>query len=224
MGRWAAIFDWDGVILDSRAAHAASWERLAAEIDRPLPPDHMERGFGRRNASIIPEILHWSEDPAEIERLGERKEALYRKILAGGTIEPLPGVRDLLQGLQDAEVPCAVGSSTARANIEVAMKAMELEPFFAAIASGEDVENGKPAPDVFLLAAERLGVEPARCIVLEDAPFGVEAALAGGMLSIGVATDGDPDKLSAAHRVVASPAALSVHALEALLRAQNRLP
>jgi len=193
------IFDWDGVIIDSRVAHAESWERLSKEYGKPLPHNHMERGFGKKNSVIIPEILQWTTDLLEIEQLGERKEALYRKILTLGEIKPIHGVRPLLQKLFDANIPCAVGSSTARANIVLAMHAMDLNPYFVAIASGEDVRRSKPAPDVFLLAAQRIHAAPENCIVFEDAPFGIEAARAAGMGAVGVLTSHPATDLPLAH-------------------------
>ena len=107
-----AIFDWDGVIIDSSAAHEQSWELLAAAEHRVLPPGHFKAGFGRKNQVIIPQILKWATDPAEIERLAHRKEELYRDNLKNTGIAALPGVRELLEGLRAAGVPCLVGSST----------------------------------------------------------------------------------------------------------------
>jgi HAD superfamily hydrolase (TIGR01509 family) len=183
-----AIFDWDGVIIDSSAAHEESWDLLAAEEKRALPPGHFKAGFGRKNQFIIPEILHWSRDPAEIERLGRRKEALYREILKTTGIQALPGVRELLEGLRAVGVPCVVGSSTPRLNIDHVMTLAKLHGFFADIVSAEDVSHGKPNPEVFLKAAAKINRAPARCVVFEDAFVGLEAARAGGFKSIGVGT------------------------------------
>jgi len=182
------IFDWDGVIVDSSAAHEAAWERLAVEAGRPLPAGHFKAGFGRKNEQIIPHILGWNLPPAEVTRLGRRKEELYRDVLRTTGIEPLPGVRAFLTGLRAADVPCAVGSSTERLNIDTIMGVIGLGPYFRAIVSADDVTKGKPDPQVFLLGAARLGVAPAGCVVFEDAFAGLEAARAGGMKAVGVAT------------------------------------
>ncbi len=185
-----AIFDWDGVIIDSSAAHEHSWDLLAAEEKRALPPGHFKAGFGRKNQFIIPNILHWADaaDTAEIARLGARKEELYREILKTTGIQALPGVRDLLEGLRAAGVPCVVGSSTPRLNIEHVMTLANLHGFFADIVSAEDVSHGKPHPEVFLKAAAKINRAPACCVVFEDAFVGLEAARAGGFKSIGVGT------------------------------------
>lgn len=213
---FAAIFDWDGVIIDSSAQHERSWELLAAEIGRPLPAGHFKRGFGKKNAVIIPEILGWAADPAEVQALGDRKEVLYRELVARDGLTPLPGARDLLAALNDAGVPCAVGSSTPRINIETIFGMTDLGRFFRAVVTAEDVKNGKPAPDVFLTAAAKLGFGPGRCVVFEDALVGIEAAHAGGMRCVAVATTNPIDKLSHADLAVESLRGVNVARLARL--------
>ena len=98
---WAAVFDWDGVILDSSRHHEESWERLAREIGKPLPPGHFRRGFGRRNIEIMRDMLGWSQDLEEIDRFSRRKEVLYREVVEEWGIDPLPGVRAWLERLAE---------------------------------------------------------------------------------------------------------------------------
>ncbi|MDP0495573.1 MAG: HAD family phosphatase [Verrucomicrobiota bacterium JB024] len=197
-----ALFDWDGVVIDSSAAHEHSWALLAEEEKKPLPEGHFVRGFGRKNTVIIPEILEWTTDPAEIARLDARKEALYREIIRERGIEPLPGVRELLQGLNDAGIPCSVGSSTSRENIETIMDIAGLREYFAAITSAEDVSAGKPDPEVFVVAARKIHRQPEDCVVFEDAIHGIEAGLAGGMKVVAVATTNKLEDLGIAHLAV----------------------
>jgi HAD superfamily hydrolase (TIGR01509 family) len=185
---WGALFDWDGVIIDSSSSHEESWERLAKEVRRPLPEGHFKKGFGRKNEFIIPHLLEWTNDVAEIERLSLRKEALYREVVAERGLEPLPGVRIWLERLRNAGVPCAVGSSTHRANIDLSLGIIGLGEFFTGIVTAEDVSHGKPHPEVFLTAAKRIERPASRCVVFEDAFVGIEAAKAGGMKVVGVAT------------------------------------
>lgn len=185
---WGALFDWDGVILDSSSHHEESWERLAREETRTLPPDHFKKGFGRKNEVIIPKLLGWTHDPAEIRRLSLRKEALYRDVVAERGLSALPGVRTWLERLRDAGVPCAIGSSTHRANIDLSLGLIGLAEFFSGIVTAEDVSHGKPDPEVFLTAAARIARPPERCVVFEDAHVGIAAARAGGMRVVGVAT------------------------------------
>jgi HAD superfamily hydrolase (TIGR01509 family) len=190
-----AIFDWDGVIIDSSAAHERSWDILAAEEKLPLFPGHFKMGFGRKNQFIIPNILKWSQDPTEIARLGARKEEIYRADLKRTGIEALPGVHALLEGLQKLGVPCVVGSSTPRINIETVMDLAHLRGLFADVVSAEDVSHGKPDPEVFLKAAGKIGRKPSRSVVFEDAYVGLEAARAGGFKSIGVGTTHSVEEL-----------------------------
>jgi HAD superfamily hydrolase (TIGR01509 family) len=199
---WGAIFDWDGVIIDSSSHHEESWERLAREIGKPLPPGHFKKGFGRKNEFIIPEILDWTREAAEIERFSLRKEALYREVVAERGVEALPGVRTWLERLRDARVPCVIGSSTHRANIELSLDLLGLDDCFAAIVCAEDVARGKPDPQVFLTAAKKIARPPERCVVFEDALVGIEAAHAGSMKCVAVATTNQPELLRAAERVV----------------------
>ena len=199
---WGAIFDWDGVIIDSSRHHEESWERLARELGRVLPAGHFKRGFGRKNEFIIPTLLGWTKEPEEIHRISLRKEALYREVVAEWGLEPLPGVRPWLERLRDAGVPCAIGSSTHRANIDLSLGLIGLVEFFAGIVTAEDVSHGKPDPEVFLQAAQTIQRSPDRCVVFEDAFVGLEAARAGGMKVIGVATTHPLAELGAADRAV----------------------
>ena len=199
---WGAIFDWDGVVIDSSRQHEESWDRLAAEVGKPLPEGHFKAGFGRKNEFIIPNILHWTSDPAEVRRLSLRKEELYREIILEKGLEPLPGVRTWLDRLAAAVVPCAIGSSTHRKNIEVSLDVLGLRGFFREIVSAEDVSHGKPDPEVFLVAARKLCVAPERSVVFEDAHEGIEAAHRAGMRAIAVATTNPLGELGKADRAV----------------------
>ncbi len=212
------IFDWDGVIVDSSKAHEIAWDLLGAETGRPLPPGHFKAGFGRKNEHIIPHILKWEVSAAELTRLGRRKEELYRDVLKQRGIESLPGVREFLAALKAAGVPCAVGSSTERLNIDTILDVIRLHDYFSTIVAADDVTRGKPDPQVFLLGAQRIGVEPGRCVVFEDAFAGLEAAHAGGMKAVGVATTHPVDALRAhADRVVRRLDELSVEDLRNLV-------
>ena len=211
-----AVFDWDGVVIDSSAHHEASWELLADEVGKPLPPDHFKRGFGQRNVVIIPKILDWSQDRVEIECLSLRKEALYREIVAERGLVALDGARELLDELNEADVPCVVGTSTERANVEMSLDFLSLHGQFSDMVCSEDVSRGKPNPEVFLKAAEKTGLPPERCFVIEDTAHGVEAALAGGMKAIGVATTRPAEHLSAAHWVAKDMTKLNLAIIRSL--------
>jgi HAD superfamily hydrolase (TIGR01509 family) len=199
---WGAIFDWDGVIIDSSRQHEESWDRLARESGKPLPEGHFKAGFGRKNEFIIPNILHWTSDTAEVRRLSLRKEALYREIIIERGLDPLPGVRAWLGQLRASGIPCVIGSSTHRENIEVSLDVLHLRDFFSQIVSAEDVSHGKPDPEVFLKAAVKIGMDPGKCVVFEDAHVGIEAAHAAGMKVIAVATTNPLEALGKADLAV----------------------
>lgn len=212
---FSAIFDWDGVIIDSSAQHERSWELLAAEIEKPLPEGHFKRGFGKKNEAIIPD-LGWAVEAAEVHALGLRKEELYRELIRRDGVTPLPGARELLELLEGAGVSCAVGSSTHRANIEAIFEMTGLGRFFRAVVTGEDVVHGKPAPDVFLAAADRLGADPLKCVVFEDALVGIAAAHAGRMKCVAVATTNPLELLGEAEWAVQSLGEVTLNGLVAL--------
>lgn len=193
---FGAIFDWDGVIIDSSAQHEESWERLAQEERRTLPRDHFILGFGKKNEWIIPELLKWTGDPVEIRRLSLRKEALYREIVIQRGLSALPGVHVFLRRLKAAGVRNCIGSSTHRENITTIVGVLGFEDLFGGMVTSEDVKQGKPHPDVFLKAAGKIGLAPERCVVFEDAFAGIEAARAGGMPVVGVATTHPPAELT----------------------------
>ncbi|MCH8513255.1 MAG: HAD family phosphatase [Kiritimatiellae bacterium] len=199
---WAALFDWDGVIIDSAAAHERSWERLAEENRFPLPEDHFLLGFGMRNEVIIPEILRWTTDPYRIRALSLRKESLYREVIRDEGVTPLPGVEPYLQSLHLAGIPCVVGTSTHLANVETILDVLQFHRYFQDIVSSEDVRRGKPDPEVFLLAARKAGTDPENCVVFEDAHHGIQAAKSAGMKAVGVLTTHPGGKLAGADRLV----------------------
>ena len=155
-----------------------------------------------KNEQIIPDILGWTRDPEQVRTLSLRKEALYREVIRAEGIAPLPGVAAWLKALRAASVPCVIASSTHRENITCTLGLIGFEQYFAAIVSSEDVTRGKPAPDVFLLAAEKVNAPPARCVVFEDAHVGIEAARRAGMKVVGVATTHPADTLVGADRIV----------------------
>jgi len=215
-GKIGAIFDWDGVVIDSSSHHEESWERLAAETGFVLPPDHFKKGFGMKNTFIIPKLLKWAEAADDVRRLSLRKEELYRAIVVERGIEPLPGVTGWLDELRRHGIPCAIGSSTERLNIETILNVIGIGYYFSAIVSADDVSHGKPDPEVFLTAAQRIGREPARCVVFEDALVGIEAAHRGGMKVIGVATTNPIDAIGTADLAVHRLDELSMDMLAAL--------
>jgi beta-phosphoglucomutase len=180
------IWDMDGTLVDTAELHFAAWEAVCAERGRPFTRGEFAATFGRRNPEIIAYLFGDTMSPAEAEHLADEKEDRYRAAARRQGVVPLPGVRTLLEGLQRIGAAQAIGSSAPRANLELILELAKVAQFFDAVVSSEDTQRGKPDPQVFLIAAERLGISPSRCVVLEDAVAGVEAAHAGGMRCIAV--------------------------------------
>jgi len=201
---FGVIFDWDGVVIDSSSAHELSWEMLAAEVGKPLPAGHFKEGFGKKNQEIIPGILKWEGDPEMVDHWGKRKEELYRQIVREQGVRVLPGARELLRALMRLGIPRSVGSSTPRENLDAIFAVTGLGALFDAVVCGDDVANGKPAPDVFHLAASKLRLSPDKCLVIEDAHVGIEAAHRAGMRVLAVATTHPLSELAEADAAVAS--------------------
>ena len=216
----AVIFDWDGVVIDSSAQHERSWEILAKEISKPLPDGHFLLGFGKKNALIIPEILGWAIDPAAITALSDRKEEIYRELVQATGVFVLPGARELLTALREAGIPRSIGSSTPRANLDAILPLTSLAELFGAIACGDDVTHGKPAPDIFVLAAQKLHMPPADCLVIEDAHVGLEAARRAGMATLAVATTNPLADLQYADAAVESLASVTLDFLLSIKNSQ----
>ena len=149
--------------------------------------------FGMRNADVVPRLYQVAGPPERVAALGERKEAIYRELLAQEA-KALPGAKELMSALHAAGYRQAVGSSAPERNIALIVELLGLGHWLEATVSGESVAHGKPAPDIFLAGTERLGVAPERCLVIEDAVAGVQAAHAGGMRCLRCAARGSPTR------------------------------
>ncbi len=202
------IYDLDGVLIDSSDAHFESWRRLARELSCEVTREQFRSTFGRQNRDIIPLLFGEDLGQQRINELGETKERYYRENIKDH-VPVLPGAAELVRSCHDSGLACAIGSSAHPENIAITLRAMGVEDIVRAVVSGHDVTKGKPDPQVFLLAAERLKVLPKNCVVIEDAPAGIEAALAAGMFAVGVTTEHPRERLAHAHRVVDSLAELS---------------
>ncbi len=209
-----AIFDHDGVLVDSLAHHQEAWVELGRRSGLPITPQLIHETFGMANPSIFRRLLGESVTDADIARHTETKEECYRD-LARGKVALMDGVRDLLDRLTAAGFLLAVGTSGVRANSELTIESCGLAGRFAAIASAEDFTHGKPDPEVFLVAARKAGVEPRHAVVFEDAVYGIQAAKAAGMRAIGVTTTSPAPALydAGADLVVETLAGFDVEAL-----------
>ncbi len=210
------LFDMDGVLVDSGPIHREAWKRIALEAGRPMEDAFFDRVFGMRNEEILEELLGPDLDPERKAALGKRKEEVYRA-LARERLVPAPGAAELAGALKEAGFKLALASSGPRANVELMLEVTGLGREMDAYVCAEDVERGKPDPQVFLEAAGRLELPPGRCVVVEDAAVGVRAARRAGMRVVGVASGGDREVLREADLVVSSLRELSPRVFEELL-------
>ncbi|HHI68391.1 MAG TPA: HAD family phosphatase [Planctomycetes bacterium] len=216
MEQKGVLFDMDGVLVDSGPIHREAWKRLAREAGRPMEDSFFDRVFGMRNEEILEELLGPGLDRERKAALGKRKEEIYRA-LARERLAPAPGAAELVAALEKAGFRLALASSGPRANVELMLDVTGLGREMETYVSAEDVERGKPDPQVFLEAARRLALPPGRCVVVEDAAVGVRAARRAGMKVVGVAAGGDREVLREADLVVSSLEELSPRVFEELL-------
>lgn len=188
--QFAVIFDMDGVLIDSYHAHFQSWRKVAASRGYSMSQEEFNATFGQTSREIVAALwpdLASSEE--EIARIDAEKEAAFRDILEED-FPPMPGAESLLESLHAAGFALALGSSGPPENVDLVLDRLGKRSLFWAVVHGMDVTRGKPDPQVFLLAAERLGIAPRCCAVVEDAPLGIAAAKAAGMASVGLASTG----------------------------------
>ncbi len=181
----AVIFDMDGVLADTGPWHRLAWEQLATRSGITTDQHFFEKHFGKVNRVILPLLFQRDLPEEEIRQLGDRKEKIFRRLYRK-RIEPFPGVARLSDELLRAGFSLAVGSSGPRDNVQMVLDGIGLAPSLSAVITGEDVTRGKPDPEVFLAAAAALRLPPGRCVVVEDAVVGVEAARAAGMACVAV--------------------------------------
>ena len=182
----AVLWDLDGTLVDSEEFHWLSWRDTMRVEGIELTYAQFLASFGQKNDRILPVWLGADAEAARMQRIGEDKEAAFRRLAETHGLTPLPGAREWVSALRAAGWKQAIASSAPRPNVEMMLRVAGLENAFDATVSADDVTAGKPDPQVFLRAAAKLGVPPARCIVVEDAAAGVEGARRAGMRSIGV--------------------------------------
>lgn len=209
------IWDMDGVLVDTGEFHFQAWLQALPEFGIPFTRQLFRDTFGMNNAGILEVLLGEPPAPEILAEISERKEQLFRRAVRG-RVQPLPGVLVWLERLKAAGMQQAIASSAPPANIDALVGELGLHDYFDAIISGFDLP-GKPDPAVFLKAARRIGVPPERCVVVEDAVAGVEAARRAGMKCVAVTTTNPAYTLEAADVVVERLDALPPDTFERLL-------
>jgi beta-phosphoglucomutase len=180
------LWDLDGTLVDSGDAHWLAWHGTMAAEGLSIDYEQFLASFGQRNDRILRGWLGEDVSEETVRRIGDAKEAAYRRLAADHGLTPLPGAVDWIDRLRRQGWRQAIASSAPRLNVEVVLRILSLDSLFDAITAAEDVTIGKPDPQVFLTAAAVLATPASRCVVVEDAAAGIEAARRAGMRSIGV--------------------------------------
>jgi HAD superfamily hydrolase (TIGR01509 family) len=212
MSARAVLWDLDGTLVDSADQHWRAWHETMLIAGVQVTRKQFQTSFGQRNDVILSTWLDEPPTSERVRRLGEAKEVCYRRMVRDEGVVPLPGAERWIVQLADDGWMQAIASSAPRQNVDVVIGALGLGHYFAAIVAAEDVRRGKPEPDVFVTAAQRLAVTPDRCVVVEDTVAGVEAARRAGMVSVMVSASGN----SSADVVVKSLDALDRHVFDRL--------
>jgi beta-phosphoglucomutase len=173
----------DGVLIDSYHAHLEAWQQMGEKLGRPITEEAFVPTFGRVNREIFHHLWGDAFSDDEIARWGDWKEEAYREIILK-RFPGMDGAADLLDALKAAGFALAIGSSGPPENVAAALVGLGRATLFDAIVNGREVTHGKPHPEVFLKAAERLDLEPRVCAVVEDSLAGLEAAVRAGMTPI----------------------------------------
>jgi beta-phosphoglucomutase len=182
----AILWDLDGTLVDSEEYHWQAWHETMRREGTVITREQFRESFGQRNDRILRNWLGQDVAANRLQRIGDEKEAEYRRLAQTRGLVPLPGAAEWTRRLHEAGWRQAIASSAPRRNAELMLRLLGLSAYFDAIVAAEDVSKGKPDPDVFLAAASRLGVDPHRCVVVEDAAAGIEAGRRGGMRTVGV--------------------------------------
>ena len=192
----AAIFDMDGVMVDNARYHIRAWQLLGKELGKDLTDEQVRGVFGQRNSEMLGALVGNSLSPEQILHLGDRKEIIYRELMAPD-LTPVPGLMEFLAELRKEGFKAAVATSGPSDNVNLVMDGLGLRPWFDVIVTGAEVSRGKPDPDIFLLASRRLSLAAAQCVVFEDSTAGIEAARRAGSPCVALATTHTPDELKA---------------------------
>jgi len=193
--KYLIIFDMDGVLADTGPIHFQSWNKMAKEdANVEFTRKFFEETFGQQSIPITRKLVGPNVEQRLVEKWADIKEKYYREMVRD-KLEPLPGAIELIRELKKSNAKLAVGSSGPAKNVELLLTTLSIKKYFDSIITAEDIKNGKPAPDVFLKAAKNLNIKPENCIVIEDAPVGIEAAKRAGMKSIGLTTTHKKEEL-----------------------------
>jgi len=213
----AVIWDMDGVIADTAPYHLKAWQQVFQKRGANFTEEDFRRNFGQRNDTIIRNALGKEVSQDEINVIAKEKEESFRRRVRQN-LKPLPGAINLIKSIAEHGFKVALASSAPIENIQLLITGLGINGYFQAIISGRDVTEGKPNPQVFLLAAQKLEVEPKNCIVIEDAVAGVSAAKKAGMHCLAITNTHPRTSLTEADLIIDTLEEVSVNDLEGLLK------
>ncbi|MNR96532.1 Phosphorylated carbohydrates phosphatase [compost metagenome] len=191
----AVLFDMDGVVVDNAALHREVWADFARSHGLAPTEAEIRATDGRRAVDVVRLLFKEElEDDQVLARAAER-EIRYRQSLERGHVQAVPGIEPFLEALGEARIPRVLATSATLENVDLVLRRLALANLFDAVISAEDVRNGKPNPEVYLTAASRAHADPARCLVIEDALPGVQAAKAAGATCLGLSTSQSEEAL-----------------------------
>ena len=199
---WGVIFDMDGVLIDSYQAHLAAFQRMLANYDLEMSPEQFSGIFGQTNPDIFSQLYPEFEQK-DHARLSEEKEAAFREIISVNFPE-MDGAAELIYALHGAGAILAIGSSGSPENVRTVLQMLPGGEYFKATTNAKEITRGKPDPEVFLNASEKIGLAPTDCVVVEDAPAGVQAGKDAGCAVIGITGTVSRRHLSGADLIVDS--------------------
>jgi beta-phosphoglucomutase len=207
----------DGVIIDSNPYHKDAWLEFCRRYNVELREEDVPaKIYGKTNKAALVDVFQRPFSPEESYRMSEEKEAIYRE-LHRPDISLIAGLEDLLKSFQQHQIPLAVCTNAPVANLDFMLEQTGIRPYFQVLIDASKVSKGKPDPEIYLTAAQLLGVSPDRCIVMEDSTVGVEAGLRAGMKVVGITTTHPAEELAHTHLVIDDFTNLTVDKLAALL-------
>ncbi|MBN1366982.1 MAG: HAD family phosphatase [Dehalococcoidales bacterium] len=218
---FAVIWDMDGVIVNTGKEHFKSWQYAFQKRGVNFTEADFQTRFGQRNDFIVRSVMGDAVPPAEIDEIASDKEENFAEIVRDH-VKPCPGAVELLKALGNAGVKSAIASSAPVQNIRLLLGTLGIFDSFQQFVSGREVTESKPSPQIYLLAAEKLGAKPEKCIVIEDAVAGVQGAKRAGMYCVAVTTTNPRENLQTADLVVDSLAELTVKSLENLVKSGHK--
>lgn len=202
LNEMAVIFDLDGTLIDNNLFHLKAWQEFYKKRNRSLTEEEYKQHFnGKTNVDVLAHVFKEPLSPQENDKYTNEKEDLYRKIYEPH-IEPVKGLLNLLQQLQNAGIPMAIATSGINVNIDYMFKHVPIQHYFKEVIYSKHIKKGKPDPEIYLVTAKKINVPPAKCVAFEDSIAGIQSAKAAGMKVVAIATTHTPEELIIADKLI----------------------